>query len=376
MKVNFFTSKREYNEKRAEFDSAIAAALENGIATLGKEVTELEKSIQEFTGAKHAIGVASGTDALVIASDILGFKNEKEVITSPFTFLASTSCIARHGGKPVFVDIDAETFDIDINKIEEKVTDKTAGIIPIHLFSQMVNMDGIMDIAKKHDLRVLEDAAEALGATYKGKYSGTIGYLGIFSFNGNKIITTSGGGMLVSEDEDAIKKVRFWATQSRDSARHYEHSELGYNYRMSNILAGIGRGQLRVLGKRIEQKKHIFQMYKTGLEDISDIEFMPIASYGQPNYWLSVITLREGSAVRPLDIIIALEDCNVETRPVWKPMHLQPVFKACTFFPHNENGKAVSEDIFTRGICLPSDTKMSDEDINRIIFIIKKLWTR
>jgi pyridoxal phosphate-dependent aminotransferase EpsN len=182
--------------------------------------------------------------------------------------------------------------------------------------------------------------------------------------------------MLVSDDEEAIKKARFWATQARDAARHCQHSEVGYNYRMSNVLAGIGRGQLRVLHERIRKKKHIYMAYKEGLSDLEDIEFMPIAAYGEPNYWLTVITLKQGCGVEPLDILQELEDNNIESRPVWKPMHLQPVFKSCRFYPFSDSVTSISEDIFNRGLCLPSDTKMTDEDLNRVMSVIRKLFKK
>ena len=204
--------------------------------------------------------------------------------------------------------------------------------------------------------------------------SGTIGDYGIYSFNGNKIITTSGGGMLVSNNEEMIEKTRFWSTQSRENERYYEHKELGYNYRMSNVVAGIGRGQLRVLEERIENKKYIFESYKEAFKEINYIDMAPICQYGEPNYWLSVIILKEESKVKPIDIIKALEKENIESRPVWKPMNLQPFFKEFEFFNHNEEGISVCEDIFNRGVCLPSDTKMTKEDIARVSQIIKELF--
>jgi pyridoxal phosphate-dependent aminotransferase EpsN len=245
-------------------------------------------------------------------------------------------------------------------------------VIVVNLYGQSADYDPILDICSKHHVPVIEDAAESLGATYKGRLSGSIGYFGVYSFNGNKIITTSGGGMLVSDDEDAIKKVRFWVTQARDNARHYQHSELGYNYRMSNILAAIGRGQLRALKQRIEQKKHIYETYKENLSCIEDIVFMPIAAYGEPNFWLSVMTLSENSKVRPIDIMMELEKHNIESRPVWKPMQLQPYYSDCEFFSHTDEGASISEDIFERGVCLPSDTKLCDSDIAFIVSIIER----
>ena len=228
-------------------------------------------------------------------------------------------------------------------------------------------MDRIIDICKKHKVVLIEDAAESLGTTYKGQATGSFGDYGIFSFNGNKIITTSGGGMLVSDNEERIQKARFWSTQARDKARHYQHSEIGYNYRMSNVVAGIGRGQLKVLDKRVEKKRYIFDYYKRELGGLEGVELMPINEWNNPNCWLSCITLN--GKVRPLDIMEALEKENIESRPIWKPMHLQPYFEKYDFI-----GGDVSETLFANGVCLPSDTKMSDEDLKRVVEIIKGLW--
>ncbi len=228
-------------------------------------------------------------------------------------------------------------------------------------------MDRIVELCKKHNAVLIEDAAESLGTTYKGKHTGTIGDYGIYSFNGNKIITTSGGGMLVSDNEERIAKVRFWATQARDKARHYQHSELGYNYRMSNIVAGIGRGQLKVLDERVAKKKYIFEYYKNELGGLEGIEFMPVNEWNEPNFWLSCITLH--GKIKPLDIILALEDENIESRPIWKPMHMQPFYEQYQFI-----GEGISRQIFENGVCLPSDTKMSDEDLRRVVMVVRGLW--
>jgi dTDP-4-amino-4,6-dideoxygalactose transaminase len=228
-------------------------------------------------------------------------------------------------------------------------------------------MDPILKICREHGAAVIEDAAESLGSYYKGRHTGTMGDYGVFSFNGNKIITTSGGGMIVSNNQERIRKVRFWATQSRDPARHYQHSEIGYNYRMSNIAAGIGRGQLKVLDQRVAKKKYIFEYYKRELSGLSGVHFMPVNEWNEPNYWLSCMTL--DGPVKPLTIMEALDKENIEARPIWKPMHLQPVFAGCDFV-----GQGVSEQLFEQGICLPSDTKMTDEDLNRVCRTIKSLW--
>jgi dTDP-4-amino-4,6-dideoxygalactose transaminase len=244
---------------------------------------------------------------------------------------------------------------------------KPKAVIVVHLYGLSANMDKILEICKQHNVPLIEDAAESLGTLYKGKYTGTLGDYGVFSFNGNKIITTSGGGMLVSNNEERIEKVRFWATQSRDPARHYQHSELGFNYRMSNVLAGIGRGQLKVLDKRVEKKRYIFNYYKEAFKEIPDIAMMPVKDWNEPNFWLSCILLK--GAVRPLDIIEALEAENIESRPIWKPMHMQPFFAGYDFI-----GDGVCEEIFKNGVCLPSDTKMTDKDLERVVGIIKRLW--
>ena len=241
----------------------------------------------------------------------------------------------------------------------------------VHLYGLSADLDPILEICQEYDVPLIEDAAESLGGFYKGKPTGTFGELGIFSFNGNKIITTSGGGMLVSDDEEKIKKARFWATQARDQARHYQHSELGYNYRMSNIVAGIGRGQLKVLEERVAKKKYIFNYYQEHLSDLDGLEMMPIQDYDEPNYWLSCILL--DGKVKPLDIIEALEADNIESRPIWKPMHLQPYYEEFDFITLQEQG-SIAEDIFNRGVCLPSDTKMTDQDLARVVGVIRGLW--
>lgn len=240
-------------------------------------------------------------------------------------------------------------------------------VIVVHLYGLSADMDKIVALCKKYNVALIEDAAESLGTTYKGKETGSFGDYGIFSFNGNKIITTSGGGMLVSNNEERISKARFWSTQSRDQARHYEHSELGFNYRMSNVVAGIGRGQLKVLDQRVAKKREIFDYYKKELGQLDGVEFMPINEWNEPNCWLSCMTL--SGKVRPLDIMKALENENIESRPVWKPMHLQPFFAEYDYV-----GRDVSEQLFENGICLPSDTKITNNELERVCDVIKSLW--
>ncbi|CAM3859322.1 aminotransferase class I/II-fold pyridoxal phosphate-dependent enzyme [Clostridium perfringens] len=353
----------------------------NWIAPLGANVDGFEKELSEYVGSKTGAALASGTAAIHMALKAVGVKKGDKVFCSSLTFAASCNPIIYEGGIPVFIDSEPESHNMSPVALEkafkayEEKGEMPKAVIVVNLYGQSADMDKIIEICKKYNVPIIEDAAESLGATYKGKHSGTFGEYGIYSFNGNKIITTSGGGMLVSNNEEGIAKVRFWSTQARDKARHYEHTELGYNYRMSNIVAGIGRGQLRVLEDRIAKKKEIFETYKEAFKEIEDIEMMPVCEYGEPNYWLTTITLSENSKVKPLDIILDLEKENIESRPIWKPMHIQPYYKEYEFYSHNDEEEiSVSEDIFNRGVCLPSDTKMTKEEQERVIEIIKNLF--
>ncbi len=291
------------------------------------------------------------------------------VFCSSLTFAATANAVIYQNAVPVFIDSDEETWNMDPDLLEEAFEKypQAKAVIVVNIYGLAADLDRIADICNRYGAVLIEDAAESLGTKYKGRHTGTIGDYGVFSFNGNKIITTSGGGMLVSDNKERIEKVRFWSTQSRDKARHYEHSELGYNYRMSNIVAGIGRGQLRVLDQRIEKKKYIFEYYRRELGQLDGVSFMPINEWNEPNCWLSCITL--SGRVRPIDIIEALEAENIESRPIWKPMHLQPYYKGRDFI-----GSGVSDGIFENGVCLPSDTKMTDEDLERVCGIIRNLW--
>ena len=341
----------------------------NWIAPLGKNVDEFEREIAAKVGAKHAAALSSGTAAIHMALKAAGVGEGDIVFCQDLTFAASANPIIYQNAIPVFIDSNYETWNM-CPKALEKAFEKyphVKAVIVVHLYGLSADMDRIIELCREHNAVLIEDAAESLGTLYKGKYTGALGDYGIFSFNGNKIITTSGGGMLVSDNKESIDKVRFWSTQSRDPARHYEHSELGYNYRMSNIVAGIGRGQLKVLDERIRKKKYIYEFYKRELSELDGIDFMPINEWNEPNYWLSCITL--SGSVRPIDIIEALEAENIESRPIWKPMHMQPVFQKYDFI-----GEGVSEKLFKNGVCLPSDTKMTDGDLHRVSNIIKKLW--
>ena len=342
----------------------------NWVAPLGPNVTGFENELAAKVGSKAASATTTGTAAIHLALKSVGVKAGDIVFCPTLTFSATANQIIYQNATPVFIDSDYETWNMDPKALEEafeKYGDKVKAVLVVHLYGLSADMDKIMEICNKHNVVVIEDAAESLGAYYKGKHTGTFGELGVFSFNGNKIITTSGGGMLVSNDEEKIKKVRFWSTQSRDAARHYQHSELGFNYRMSNVVAGIGRGQLKVLEQRVDKKKYIFEFYKRELGQLEGVEFMPINDWNNPNYWLSVMTLK--GSVRPLDVMEALEKENIESRPVWKPMHMQPFFAEYDYV-----GGDVSEKLFENGMCLPSDTKMTDEDLERICGIIKSLW--
>lgn len=349
----------------------------NWIAPLGKNVNEFEKELAAYVGAKDAAALSAGSAALHLALKAAGVKDGDIVFCQDLTFSATANPIAYEKAIPVFIDSDYETWNMSPEALErafEKYPDVKA-VMPVHLYGLPANMDRIMEICKKHGVPVIEDAAESLGSLYHGQATGTFGDYGIFSFNGNKIITTSGGGMLVcnlpeEQAKERIAKVRFWATQAREKARHYEHKEIGYNYRMSNIVAGIGRGQMKVLDQRIEQKRHIFAYYQEHLGDLEGLSFMPLHENERANCWLSVIQLAPDCKVRPLDVMVALEKEDIETRPVWKPMHMQPVFADCDYI---DNGK-VGESLFENGVCLPSDTKMTDEDLKRICTIIRGLW--
>lgn len=341
----------------------------NWIAPLGPNVDEFEKELAAKVGAKYAAALSSGTAAIHMALNAAGVGSGDIVFCQSLTFSATANPIIYQNAIPVFIDSDYETWNIDPNALEAAIKKypNVKAVIVVHLYGLSADMDRIMDICRKHNVVLIEDAAESLGTLYKGKYTGTFGDYGIFSFNGNKIITTSGGGMLVSDNEERIAKVRFWATQSRDPARHYQHSELGFNYRMSNVVAGIGRGQLKVLEQRVAKKREIFEFYKRELGRLEGIQFMPINEWNEPNYWLSCITLSE--RVRPIDIMEALEEENIESRPIWKPMHMQPFFEK-----YDCIGGNVSRKIFENGICLPSDTKMTNEDLERVCEIVKGLF--
>ncbi|RFU67143.1 aminotransferase class I/II-fold pyridoxal phosphate-dependent enzyme [Peribacillus saganii] len=370
MKERIFLSSPHMSDEGYEMQYVKEAFDTNWIAPLGENVNGFERELAEKVGSKAAAALSSGTAAIHLALKAAGVGEGDIVFCPTLTFSATANPIIYQNAVPVFIDSDYETWNMSLKALEEAFEKypEVKAVLVVHLYGLSADMDRIMDICKKHNVAVIEDAAESLGTYYKGKHTGSFGDYGIFSFNGNKIITTSGGGMLVSNNEERIAKVRFWATQSRDQARHYQHSELGFNYRMSNVVAGIGRGQLKVLDQRVEKKSYIFEFYKRELGGLEGIDFMPSNEWNEPNYWLSSMILT--GKVRPIDLMEALEKENIESRPVWKPMHLQPFFEKYDFV-----GESVSEKLFENGVCLPSDTKMTDEDLERVCRIIKGLWS-
>ena len=373
-KKRIFLSSPTMNGKEQEY---IKEAFDtNWVAPLGKNVNEFENELAAHVGSKYAAALSAGTAAIHLALKLIGVEQGDKVFVSSLTFSASCNPIAYEKATPVFIDAEPDTWNMSptaLKKACEKYPNPKA-VIVVDLYGTPAKMDEIMTICAEHKVPLIEDAAEALTSTYKGKYLGTFGKMGIFSFNGNKIITTSGGGMLVSDEEALIQKARFLATQARDPARHYQHSEIGYNYRMSNIVAGIGRGQLTVLEEYKQKKNAIYKEYKERFADIKDISMNPMNPDGDANNWLSCMSIAADSKVTPTMVMDALEADNIECRPIWKPMNLQPVFADCEFFQHNEGAVSVGEDIFNRGLCLPSDVKNTQEDMDRIIAIVRNLF--
>lgn len=347
----------------------------NWIAPLGENVSDFEKKVSEYVGARRAVAMSAGTAAIHMALKAAGVGQNDVVFCSALTFAASINPIKYEKAIPVLIDSEPNSWNMSPQALKRAMQKyRPKAVVCVNLYGQSADYDKICAICNEYDVTLIEDAAESLGATYKGKETGTFGKYGIFSFNGNKIITTSGGGMLVSNDEERMDKVLFWITQARDAAPWYQHTELGYNYRMSNVLAGIGLGQMDAIDLRIEQKHNIYENYKKAFADIDCMEMMPICDFGKPNYWLSCITLKKDSKIKPMDIYEHLKTDNIETRPIWKPMQLQPYYKDCDFFKHNEAETAVSEDIFNRGLCLPSDTKMTAEQQKRVTDMIRGMF--
>jgi len=348
----------------------------NWIAPLGPNVTAFENELAEYLNIGHVAVLTSGTAAIHLALIILGVKRGDDVIASSFTFSATVNPIAYLGANPVLIDSSEETWNMSPELLEKAITDSLAkgkkpkAIIIVHLYGMPAKIFDLIGIAKKYDIPVVEDAAEALGSRYNGKACGTFGDIGILSFNGNKIITTSGGGALVSANQDYVKKARFLATQARDLAPHYQHSQIGYNYRMSNVLAGIGRGQLEVVEERVLQRRAIFDFYFKNMNHFKGISFVQENPAAYTNRWLTTIIVdpKITNGISCDDLHKVLESDNIETRPLWKPMHLQPIFRNCSAYT---NG--VSEKLFKFGLCLPSGSNMNEKDLNRVLFQINKV---
>lgn len=411
MKERIFLASPHMSEEGYEKFYVEDAFKKNFISPLGENVTGFEKELGEKIGARQGAALSSGTAAIHMALMALGIGAGDVVFTQSLTFSASANPVTYVGAEPVFIDSDLETWNMSPVALRAGLEKYQAmgrlpkAVIVVHLYGLVANMDEITAVCKEFDVPLIEDAAEGLGTTYTGactngqpKSVGTFGDYGIFSFNGNKIITTSGGGMLfcnIADPEKAderIAKVRFWSTQSRDPARWYQHTEIGFNFRMSNIVAGIGRGQLKVLDRRMEKKQYIYDFYKRELGGLKGLTLMPVGENTNSNCWLTAIQLSEEAPVKPMDIILALEAENIESRPVWKPMHLQPVFAECDFVGVDDAGRAVdrayfsitdeemgaddsvSGTLFSHGVCMPSDTKMDDADLVRICDVVKALW--
>jgi pyridoxal phosphate-dependent aminotransferase EpsN len=341
----------------------------NWIAPLGPHVDAFEAEFAAAVGAPHAAALASGTGALHLALILSGVQAGDDVLTSSLTFAATANCITYVGAKPSFIDSNATTWNLDPELLAAELDDRAKknklpkALIVVHLYGQCADMDPILAACAKHGVAVIEDAAEALGATYKGRAAGTFAPLAVFSFNGNKIITTSGGGMLVGTDAALIERARYLATQARDPAPHYQHSTIGFNYRLSNLLAAVGRGQLRVLRARVEARRANNAFYRQALGGLPGLTFMPNAAYGEPTNWLTCVTIDpEVFGVSAEAVRLHLGTLDIEARPVWKPMHLQPVFSECAM-----RGGAVAESLFSRGLCLPSGSSLTAEQRQRVV---------
>lgn len=363
-------SGREKNYVNEAFDS-------NWVAPIGSNIDAFEKQVADFTGMKHAAALNSGTSALHLALKLCDVKPGDYVICQSLTFVATANAVLYEGAQPIFVDSEEETWGMDPALLEKSIIHcislekKPKAIIPVHLYGMPVKMKEITAIAKKYRIPVIEDAAEALGSSIDGKMCGSFGDYGVVSFNGNKIITTSGGGMLLSNNIRKIEKARFWSMQARDNAPHYQHSELGYNYRLSNILAGIGRGQMEVLDDRIEKRRDNFEFYKKHLGNLHGVTFLKEQAGAVSNRWLTIIVLdpmKTGGISRE-DVRLALEKENIETRPLWKPMHMQPMFEKVPYF-----GKGVAMKLFRQGLCLPSGSNLTQEQLERVVLQIKSLF--
>ena len=349
----------------------------NWVAPVGPHIDRFEQEFSQVVGSDYSAALSSGTAALHLALKLVGVEAGDEVFCSTFTFIASASPITYLGATPVFIDSERASWNMDPNLLESALAERAKlgrlpkAVVLVHLYGQSADLEPLSQICDRYEIPLIEDAAEALGATYKNTSPGTWGKAGIFSFNGNKIITTSGGGMLVSDDSELVQKAKFLATQARDPEPHYEHTEIGFNYRLSNISAGIGRGQLTVLKERVAARRHNFAVYQQSLQHLPGIGFMPEADYGLSTRWLSCITIEpELAGIDRETIRLALLEKQIETRPVWKPMHLQPIFADCQCI-----NTGVAEELFTKGLCLPSGSNLSEADLDRVVTEIQSIFT-
>ena len=347
----------------------------NWVAPIGPHVDAFEREFAAYVGAEHAVALSSGTAALHLALRLAGVGPGDEVLVSTLTFCASVNPILYQGGRPTFIDSETASWNLDPNLVEDvlrardQAGKRPKALVAVHLYGQTADLDPLVALCERYGVTLIEDAAEALGATYKGRAPGTFGQSGIFSFNGNKIITTSGGGMLVTGDADLAAHARKLATQARDAAPHYEHSEVGFNYRLSNVLAGIGRGQLRVLDDRVDARRDHFAYYEEHLGDLPGVAFMPEAPWGRATRWLTCLTIDPDAFGADRERVrLALEAENVEARPVWKPMHRQPVYAA-----YEAVGGAVADKLFERGLCLPSGSSLTSEDRERVVGLVRSV---
>ncbi|MFF0827873.1 DegT/DnrJ/EryC1/StrS family aminotransferase [Brevibacillus sp. NPDC003359] len=359
-----------------ERDLVADAFASNWIAPLGEHVDAFEREIAQYVGVKAALAVSSGTAAIHLGLRLAGVAPGDTVFCSTLTFVASANPILYLGATPVFIDSEEGTWNMSPQALERALREAAEAdklpkaVVIVNLYGQSADMGPLIALCEQYGVRVVEDAAESLGAVYKGRMSGVFGHVGTFSFNGNKIMTTSGGGMLVSDDVEALEKARFWATQAKEPARHYQHEEMGYNYRLSNILAAIGRGQLRVLEERIHTRRAIYKRYEQALGQLPGISFMPEPATGRSTRWLTVMTLNSAdTALSAAQLIDALGKENIEARPVWKPMHLQPLFAQCQYYPHQPD-ECVSDRLFAHGVCLPSGSSLTVEQQERVIDVI------
>ncbi|RDU35627.1 pyridoxal phosphate-dependent aminotransferase [Neobacillus piezotolerans] len=350
----------------------------NWIAPLGPNVNAFEEDIAAYAGVNGAAAVSSGTAAIHLALELLEIGRGDRVFCSSLTFMASANPILYQGAEPVFIDSEPDTWNMSPLALKRafkeaaKANKLPKAVIVVNLYGQSAKIDEISAICNEYEVPFIEDAAESLGSEYKGRKSGSFGKFGIYSFNGNKIITTSGGGMLISDDIAALEKARFLATQARDPAPHYQHSTVGFNYRMSNILAGVGRAQLEVLDSRVEARRAVFDRYAEALGGIPGINFMPELELTRSNRWLTTFTIDQGvTGVSPMSLINSLAEENIEARPVWKPLHLQPVFEGVEYYPHMP-GKCVASALFKNGVCLPSGSNMTLDEQEQVIENVKK----